>query len=132
MKSAAIFTFVFVIVLIVLSYMYEDYDFEREYNQNVPKIIHLIYIPWDKNQKLKDNYLDFYKSSYEELRDNNPDYNVKLWTLPDIKNFLNMYYPEYYDTIFSLPRPTMIVDFLRLLLVYHYEEFIGNMEVKEK
>jgi len=120
MKSAAIFTFVFVIVLIVLSYMYEDYDFEREYNQNVPKIIHLIYIPWDKNQKLKDNYLDFDKSSYEELRDNNPDYNVKLWTLPDIKNFLNMYYPEYYDTIFSLPRPTMIVDFLRLLLVYHY------------
>ena len=28
------------------------------YNNDVPKIIHLIYIPWDKNQKLKESQSD--------------------------------------------------------------------------
>ena len=90
------------------------------YNNNVPKIVHLIYIPWDKDQQLKANYLDFDMGPYEEMKKQNPDYKVMLWTLPRVQEFLSQHYPEYYDTIFSLPRPTMIVDFMRLLFVYHY------------
>lgn len=111
--------FIIVIIVIVL-YNYYSYVPSFRCNNKVPKIIHLIYIPWDKNQKLKDNYLDFDKKSYEELRDKNPEYFVKLWNLLDIKEFLSIYYPQYYDFIFQLYRPVMIVDLIRLLIVYHY------------
>jgi len=121
-KKSMIILSLFVICFIVYNYYcyYHRYVPKCTHNNRVPKIIHLIYIPWDKNQKLKDNYLDFDKKSYEEIRDSNPDYFVKLWTLIDVKDFLSNYYPEYYDIVFGLPRPTMIVDFMRLLVVYHY------------
>lgn len=117
-KPYIIFVIFFILVIVV--YNYYSYVSPFRYNNRVPKIIHLIYIPWDKNQKLKDNYLDFDKNSYEELRNKSPEYFVKMWTLPDIKEFLTTYYPEYYDFIFQLPRPVMIVDLIRLLVVYHY------------
>ncbi len=103
---------IFLVVLLLLN--------NKIYNSNAPKLIHLIYIPWDKNQRLKDDYLDFDKTSYEKLKQNHPDYIVKLWTLPDLQKFLLKFYPDYYDIVFNLPRPVMIVDFMRLLLVYHY------------
>lgn len=114
-----LFVFLVLIVAIVLSVTCEKYE-KNEKNENVPKLIHLIYIPWDKNQKLKEDYLDFDKTSYEKMKEKYPDYIVKLWTLPDLQQFLQAFYPEYYDIIFNLPRPVMIVDFMRLLLVYHY------------
>jgi mannosyltransferase OCH1-like enzyme len=107
-----------IIIILILSIMKQTEPYK--YNNESPKLIHLIYIPWDKNQKLKDDYLDFDKKSYEQLKRNNPEYNIKLWILPDIQEFVRNFYPEYYDIIFNLPRPTMIVDFLRLLVVYHY------------
>jgi hypothetical protein len=119
-----IISIILILILGIIVYKnstyYYIYNYNYEYNPKAPKIIHLIYIPWDKNQKLKDNYMDFDHTFYIRLRDENPDYNVKLWTLPYIKNFLNQFYPQFYDTIFNLPRPTMIVDFMRLLVVYHY------------
>jgi mannosyltransferase OCH1-like enzyme len=88
--------------------------------KNVPKIIHLIYIPWNKNQKLKEDPYDFDHSYYYNLQKENLRYDVKLWTLPKIKNFVKKYYNNYYSTIFNFSRPIMIVDLLRILLVYHY------------
>jgi hypothetical protein len=121
MKLGKLDKLIIVLVILLIIIKYNKIKMESfPPNKNVPKIIHLIYIPWDKNQKLKDNYLDFNTKSYEELKKRNPDYHVKLWLLPDIHNFVKDNYPEYYDIIFNLPRPTMIVDFLRLLIVYHY------------
>lgn len=126
--SIKLLWFVSIIVLFVILMIvtYEKYESKSEAridynpNKNVPKLIHLIYIPWDKNQKLKDDYLDFDKTSYEKMKEKYPEYMIKLWTLPDLQQFLRDLYPEYYDIIFNLPRPVMIVDFLRLLIVYHY------------
>ena len=109
---------IIIIIILILSNMKQTETYK--YNNESPKLIHLIYIPWDKNQKLKDDYLDFDKKSYEKLKRNNPEYNIKLWILPDIQEFVRDFYHEYYDIIFNLPRPTMIVDFIRLLVVYHY------------
>lgn len=116
--------FLLIAVMTVMVITCERYENESnkkyEYNHDVPKLIHLIYIPWDKNQKLKDDYLDFDKTSYEKMKEKYPEYMIKLWTLPDLQQFLRDFYPEYYDIIFNLPRPVMIVDFMRLLIVYHY------------
>jgi len=90
------------------------------YNKDTPKIIHLIYIPWDKNQKIKENYMDFDIKPYEKIKNENPDFEVKMWILPEIQNFLNEFYPEYYNDIFNVERPAMTIDLLRLLFVYHY------------
>jgi len=120
MKLLLIVMIICIVTLIVFVLSSTIHSENYEYNNDSPKLIHLIYIPWDKNQKLKDDYLDFDKKPYEELKRNNPEYNIKLWILPDIQEFIRDFYPEYYDIIFNLPRPTMIVDFIRLLVVYHY------------
>jgi|694.fasta_scaffold03093_30 hypothetical protein len=118
---------IWILILLILFTIIAIYLFQKRENMNLKntnfkniKLIHMIYIPWDKDQKLKSDYNDFDKSSYEDLKKNNPDYNIKLWTLIDIQDFLKKFYPEYYDTIFNLPRPVMIVDFMRLLIIYHY------------
>lgn len=117
-------TIIILAVLFILFSLYfcinHEFYSPYNYNRHAPKIIHLIYIPWDKDQKLKDDENDFDKTSYERMKNNHPDYVVKLWKLADIKKFLYDFYPEYYDVVMNLPRPVMIVDFMRLLLVYHY------------
>ena len=77
-----------IIIVFILSFKIQSQSEPYEYNNDSPKLIHLIYIPWDKNQKLKDDYLDFDKKPYEELKRNNPEYNIKLWILPDIQEFI--------------------------------------------
>jgi hypothetical protein len=96
----------------------------------VPKLIHLIYIPWDKKQRLKKNYLDFSHTFYLDMVKQYPDFRIEMWTLPKLKQFVAEQYPNYESTIFNLPRPTMIVDFLRLLIVYHYGGIYWQYESK--
>jgi hypothetical protein len=111
---------IWILILLILFIIIAIYLFQRGKKTENIKLIHMIYIPWDKDQKIKSDYNDFDKSSYEDLKKNNPDYNIKLWTLIDIQDFLRQFYPEYYDTIFNLVRPVMIVDIMRLLVMYHY------------
>ena len=108
---------VIVIIFIYFLYSYEPYESPR--TPYTPRMIHLIYLPWDSFQKLKDDPYDFDHSSYTELKDAHPTYQVKLWTLPECKEFVKKYYPAYEKAIFNVSRPTMIVDILRLLFVYH-------------
>jgi hypothetical protein len=109
---------VIVIIFIYFLFSYEPYESPR--TPYTPRMIHLIYLPWDSSQKLKDDPYDFDHSSYTELKDAHPTYQVKLWTLPECKEFVKKYYPAYEKAIFNVSRPTMIVDILRLLFVYHY------------
>ena len=55
-----------------------------------PKIVHLIYIPWDKKQLLKTDFLDFDNSFYirfqEQLGDN---WVVIMWTMDKIEKFMD-------------------------------------------
>lgn len=108
------------------------YNYHFEYNPNVPKLIHLMYFPWDKNQVLKDNPEDFDHSFYEAMKSKYPDYRVQLWTLPIAKAFVRQEYPQYFNVIFTLPRPVMMVDFLRLLVVYHFGGIYWQYESESK
>ena len=121
MLIIGLFLFLTIFIIIYINSASDNYTYSvSSYNNESPKIIHLIYIPWDKQQKLKDNHLDFDMKPYIKLKQNNPDYNIKLWTLPDIQEFVRNFYPENYNDIFDVPRPVMIVDIIRLLVVYHY------------
>lgn len=94
-----------------------------DYNKEVPKIVHLIYIPW-KNNILIDNHLDYdhtYATKLEKkyrLR----GWMVKMWDREELDIFLEEKYPEF--TIPKLERlvarPTQLIDFYRWLVVAHY------------
>lgn len=132
---SALNSLVVLLILVLLFLMYARYRiwiFFRGFrpNASVPKLIHLIYIPWDKNQRLKENYMDFSQTFYQDMVKMYPDFRVEMWTLPKLKHFVTEHYPTYESLIFNLPRPTMIVDFLRLLLVYHYGGIYWQYESK--
>jgi hypothetical protein len=87
---------------------------------NFPKIIHLIYFPWDKTGKLKDNENDFNHKFYDIFKVNNPEWEVRLWTLSKMKQFISNNYKQYSDIWKIVKHPTQTVDFCRLLITYHY------------
>ena len=44
----------------------------------------------------------------------------KLWTLSKIKSFINEFYPKYSNIWSKIKHPTQVVDFVRLLVLYHF------------
>jgi len=84
-----------------------------------PRIVHLMYFPWDKNQNLKINENDFDLSFYKEMLQQNPDWDIKLWTLSKTREFVEHKYPGLWSHLWSLfSHPVQAVDFFRLLVVF--------------
>jgi hypothetical protein len=91
------------------------------YCTKFPKIVHLMYVPWNhKTGILKSNENDFDHSFYEEIKLINIHYKINLWTLPKIKQFTNKFYPKYNEIWNKIKHPVQAIDFFRLLVVYHY------------
>jgi len=79
-----------------------------------PRIIHLIYIPWDKHQKLKSDQLDFDQSFYHSFQARlGSRWNVKMWTWNKIEQFMNSspYLDEWTQIKGKVSRPVMLVDY---------------------
>ena len=88
---------------------------------NFPKIVHMIYIPWNsKTGILKDDEFEFDHTFYNNFKKNNPEWKVILWTLSKINKFISDYYLEYAIIWTLIKHPVQVVDFIRLLVVYHY------------
>ena len=86
----------------------------------IPRLIHLIYLPWDKDQKLLADEHAFDHGPYERLQRYAPDFEVRLWTRSAVFDFCRAEYPAIADLLPTLARPTMMVDVLRWLVVYHF------------
>jgi mannosyltransferase OCH1-like enzyme len=90
-------------------------------NPDCPHMVHMIYIPWNKKtQRLEENENHFDHSSYKNFKTTYPAFLVRLWKRSDIKSFVSENYPDYQDTIWNVSRPAMIVDIMRILIIYHY------------
>ena len=85
-----------------------------------PKIIHLIFFPWDRDQRLLPDPSAFDRAPYERVRQCAPDFEVRLWTYDRARGFASEHYPEIWAALQSVPRPMMIVDVLRWLVVHHH------------
>lgn len=102
-------------------------------NEEFPKIVHLIYFPWErKTGKLKNDENDFNHDFYKKIKNQNPDYEIKLWTLSKIKNFVKNNYPEYSEIWKKIKHPTQAVDFFRLLITYHYGGIYWQYDSEQK
>lgn len=89
---------------------------------NFPKIVHLIYIPWDKSQKLKTDFMDFDLAFYNKFRKKiEPEWEVILWTRDIIEKFMNSHYRTEWKIVKNKSsRPVMWIDYLRWKIVYHF------------
>jgi hypothetical protein len=83
------------------------------------KIIHLIYLPWTRDQKLKDDVNDFDHRYYHDLRKKYvpKGWTIKMWTQP----LLKAHFPTYWNlAIQHMVRPTQIVDLMRWVVLAEF------------
>lgn len=85
-----------------------------------PKLIHIIYFPWDNQHRLKSDENDFDHTPIELLRNYAPDFEVRLWTYSKARAFCLAHFPDIWATVTQCPHPTMMVDILRWLFVHHF------------
>lgn len=91
-----------------------------ERNVSAPQIIHLVYFPWDRNQRLLDDPLAFDRTPVEAMRAYAPDFDVRLWTYPEAKDFCEAQYPDVWRALQRAARPVMLVDVMRWVVVHHF------------
>jgi len=95
--------------------------FSSTYPHHGRRILHMIYFPWDRQtQKLQNNPYDFDQASYHQMRENHPSFEIRLWTLPETRSFVQQHYPGVWETLLTLSRPVMMIDVLRWMIVFHY------------
>ena len=85
---------------------------------------HMIYFPWDKQQRFLQDEFNFDHNPYYFIKNfakKEQNVKVQLWTFTKAKQFCAKYYPEIWSILERYAaRPTMYVDILRWLFVYHY------------
>jgi len=86
----------------------------------MPRLIHMMYFPWGPDQQLCSDTEVFERGPYENMKQYAPDFSVSLWTYARISEFGRLYYPAMWEAVCALPRPVMMVDILRWLVVYHF------------
>ena len=130
-----------IICFLIISLLYKQFSHRKFIkskdsgllNKPFPKIVHLIYIPWErKTGLLKSDEMDFDKSFFYKFKKDNPEYEIKLWTLSKIKQFTNEFCPMYNEIWNKIKHPTQAVDFFRLLVVYHYGGIYWQYGSKQK
>ena len=85
-----------------------------------PRIIHMIYIPWDRNQRLLENTEEFDRTAYDAMRKYAPDFEVRLWTHKTVSLFAQQHFPGVWDVLQKVARPVMMIDVLRWMVVHHF------------
>jgi len=79
-----------------------------------------MFFPWGKDQKLLADQSAFDHAPYERMKQYAPDFEVKLWDFHATEKLCAEFYPDIWRVALSLPRPMMLVNTLRWLMVYHH------------
>lgn len=79
-----------------------------------------MFFPWGKDQKLLADQSAFDHAPYERMKQYAPDFEVKLWDFNATEKLCTEFYPDIWRVALSLPRPMMLVNTLRWLMVYHH------------
>ena len=80
----------------------------------------MMYFPWGKDQRLVADQHDFDHRPYERMVRYAPNFEVKLWDYYTTEAFCLKHYPKIWKVARALPRPMMLVNTLRWLVVYHF------------
>ena len=86
-----------------------------------PRLMHLMYLPWDAHQRLKADPDEFDHAYLHRTRERFPDWDVRMWTLPALRTLVQGAYPGVWEqAMASYHRPTQLVDLFRWLVVFHF------------
>jgi len=107
------------IVFLVTIALMTQYEFFE--NSKIPRIIIQTWKDDDPPQK--------YFKDIESFRKINPNFKYLFFTDEHIENFLQQYYPEYYETYKKLPIKIQKIDFFRYIAVYHYGGFYFDLDM---
>jgi len=90
-------------------------------NNTIPKII----IQTWKTKLIPHKYKNDVKSCFMY----NPDYEYKFFSDDDIDDFLEEFYPEWFETYNKLPVKIQKIDFFRYIAVYHFGGFYLDLDM---
>ena len=111
-KMARLWFVLAVLPLVVLAAWYIN----RSRRTHGPRIVHLIYLPWDKQQKLKADPSDFDHTYEQALREavEPRGWTVMMWTQPKLTAEFGDLWSQ---ALRASVRPTQIVDLMRWAVV---------------
>jgi len=87
---------------------------------HVPRIVHMMHFPWDKQQRLLDDPEQFDKSTFYAMQSYARDFDVTLWTYPKASALCREFYPSVWESLAHISRPVMLLDVLRWVVVHRY------------
>jgi mannosyltransferase OCH1-like enzyme len=90
---------------------------------SIPKIIHHI-APSDKSQ-----WHLLWIDCNDSWIQNFSDFEHMYWDICDLDNFVNTYFPEYYEVYNDFPLNILKFDFCRPLLLYQYGGIYADMDM---
>lgn len=108
--------FIFLLILVCFKF-YTERD---KVEENFRDTIHFIYLPWDREGKLKKYHHSFDKYFYLRVKKEVPNGKVYMWTYNRLRRFSEEREPGLWDKLWALSsHPVQIVDFYRWFVVYH-------------
>jgi mannosyltransferase OCH1-like enzyme len=94
----------------------------------IPKIIHFIWIDFsnelNSNPKIPDKYIN----NINRTKDLNPDFTIKIWNGFDCDQLIKKFFPNKLDLYWSLEKPIMRCDFVRLVILYVYGGIYSDLD----
>jgi len=93
-------------------------------HKKIPKRIIQLWKTWsDKKPEMFSVYV-------QSLKEKNPEYDYMFFKDEQIDEFLQSYYPHYYETYMKLPMNIQKVDFCRYVILYHFGGFYFDLDIQ--
>lgn len=84
--------------------------------ESIPKNIHFIWL--DKNNEQQNKIPEKYNKYLESWKQNNPEYDIKIWFNQDIYNLLKSIDQKYLNFFNNIKMLICKCDFIRMLIIY--------------
>jgi len=89
----------------------------------IPKIIHFMWL-----SENNDDVPEKYTNNIQRFRDNNKDFEIKIWTMESMKQFLKSTNTLYYDFFNDLNLIISKCDFSRMVLLYYFGGIYSDLD----
>lgn len=97
-------------------------------NEKIPRKIHLIWMDFTNLLNPHPQIPQKYMENIENMKKLNPNFEIKTWNGYECDQFIQKYYPSYYQRYFDLPYPIEKCDYIRFFILYHYGGIYSDMD----
>jgi len=95
---------------------------------SIPKIIHFIWIDFSNELNPKPVISKKHLDTIAQTQYLNPDYKIKIWNGWECDQLVKKYFPNKYKLYWSLSKPIMRCDYVRLMILYVYGGIYSDMD----